>query len=72
VLELRRQFGGFLLPAAAQVLDAITPTDAPGFFRHCGYAVAPSHLNRDSTADAPNRVWVTDQTYVPPAKPSIG
>jgi len=29
------------------------------------FPIAPNRLNRDFTASAPNRVWVTDLTYVP-------
>ena len=38
----------------------VTTTDS-----NHGYPIAPNRLQRDFTADAPNRVWVTDLTYVP-------
>jgi len=38
----------------------VTTTDS-----NHGYPIAPNRLNRDFTAQAPNRVWVTDLTYVP-------
>lgn len=33
-----------------------------------GFPIAPNRLDRDFTASAPNRVWVTDLTYVPTAQ----
>jgi len=38
----------------------VTTTDS-----NHGYPIAPNRLQRDFTASAPNRVWVTDLTYVP-------
>lgn len=38
----------------------VTTTDS-----NHGYPIAPNRLNRDFSASAPNRVWVTDLTYVP-------
>ena len=38
----------------------VTTTDS-----NHGHPIAPNRLDRDFTADAPNRVWVTDLTYVP-------
>ena len=38
----------------------VTTTDS-----NHGYPIAPNRLQRDFTAPAPNRVWVTDLTYVP-------
>ena len=38
----------------------VTTTDS-----NHGHPIAPNRLQRDFTADAPNRVWVTDLTYVP-------
>jgi len=41
----------------------VTTTDS-----NHGYPIAPNRLERDFTAAAPNRVWVTDLTYVPTAE----
>jgi transposase InsO family protein len=41
----------------------VTTTDS-----NHGYPIAPNRLERDFTASAPNRVWVTDLTYVPTAE----
>lgn len=43
---------------------------APRRFRHTtdsrhGHRIAPNRLARDFSAEAPNRVWVGDMTYVP-------
>jgi hypothetical protein len=40
--------------ALAPALDSITPTDARGWFNHCGYSFPNSNENRSGTSSAFN------------------